>query len=235
VASLVGALVPAGSSRSGRPDGKVDVSYVGRDEPPVVLVPTGATPSPFGRFVEVSSDGRLLAVASFSGVLSVFDTASMRLVHSIPFATDRPIDTENTQLPPAEAGRYAIVTYVNATTAILQSWDSVTSIDLVTGQKRWEERGFRDRVWTASVSTDEKLIIASDFNGTTRLLRFDDGARVGAPLANGSMTAAERGNEPVVRPADGSAARRPVPAQSVDHLGELDPRWPVLGHRRPRR
>ena len=50
-----------------------------------------------------------------------------------------------------------------------------------------------------SVSTDETLVIASDFYGTTRLLRFDDGTQIGAPLANGSMTAAERGTEPVVR------------------------------------
>ena len=40
-------------------------------------------------------------------MLSVFDTASLRLVQSIPFATDRPIDSEFIQgLDPAEAGRH---------------------------------------------------------------------------------------------------------------------------------
>ena len=109
-------------------------------------------------------------------MLSVFDTASLRLVQSIPFATDRPIDSEFTQgLDPAEAGRHAGVAWVSETTAILGAWDSVTAIDLATGEKRWEARGFRDRVFSVSVSTDETLVIASDFYGTTRLLRFDDG------------------------------------------------------------
>jgi WD40 repeat protein len=54
-------------------------------------------------------------------------------------------------------------------------------------------------VTSVSVSTDESLVLASDFDGTTRLLRFDDGTQVGPPLANGSMPAFERANEPLVR------------------------------------
>jgi WD40 repeat protein len=91
------------------------------------------------------------------------------------------------------------VLWLSATTAILTTWDSVISVDLASGQKRWEARGFRDLVTALSVSSDETLVIASDYYGTTRLLRFDDGTEVGTPLANGSMTAEERGTDPVVR------------------------------------
>jgi len=181
-------------------DGTLEVSYLDSNEPPVVLVPTQATHDPFVSTIAISSDGRFIASAGFAGVLSVFDTASMRLVHSIPYATDRPIDSDLLQgLTDAEAGRHASVAWVSETTAILYAFDSVTSIDLATGEKRWEARGFRDIIYAVSVSTDETLVIASDFYGTTQLLRFDDGTRVGALLANGSLTASERGTAPVVR------------------------------------
>ena len=45
---------------------------------------------------------------------------------------------------------------------------------------------------SVSVSTDRTLVIASDFDGTTRLLSLDTGTEIGAPLANGSMTDRER-------------------------------------------
>jgi DNA-binding SARP family transcriptional activator/WD40 repeat protein len=183
-----------------RSDGNVLVADLDSAEDPTVLEPTGATPlGGLPGLIAVSADGRLIAAAGLSGVLSVFDAATRRLVHSIPYATDRPIDSDLTGGAGTAAGGYATVWWVSATTAILGTFDSVVSIDLETGQKRWEARGFRRLVTSVSVSTDETLAIASDFDGTTRLLRFDDGAEVGAPLANGSMTATERGTEPVVR------------------------------------
>jgi WD40 repeat protein len=203
LSEMFGAAVPgAGGIVAGhrRSDGTVLVGDLDSDEDPTVLEPTAATPvEGLPALVAVSADGRLIAVAGMSGVLSVFDAVSMRLVHSIPYATDRPIDSKFTGGVGPAAGSYALAWWVSATTAILSTWDAVVSIDLETGQRRWEARGFRHQVTSVSVSTDETLVIASDFYGTTRLLRFDDGAPVGAPLANGSMTAAERGTEPVVR------------------------------------
>ena len=70
---------------------------------------------------------------------------------------------------------------MSETTAILSAFDSVTSIDLATGEKRWEDTGLPDTVYAVSVSTDETLVIASDFYGTTRLLDFDDRAARSAP------------------------------------------------------
>jgi len=184
----------------GDTDGMVEVAHLGRDDRRFVVEPTLINTSQFFSTDAISTDGRLIAVASNNGVLSVFDIASLRLVQSIPYATDRPIDSAFLQgLSPAEAGRRAVVNWLNETTAIISAWDSVTSIDLTTGRKRWEARGFRERTTTVSVSTDESLVLASDFDGTTRLLRFDDGTQIGAPLANGSMTEAERGPEPLVR------------------------------------
>jgi hypothetical protein len=94
-----------------------------------------AAPNPFYPAAATSSDGRLIAAAGFSGVLSVFDTDALSLVHSIPYATNRPIDTEFTQgLSAGEAGRWAAATWVNETTAILSAWDAVTAIDLATAR-----------------------------------------------------------------------------------------------------
>jgi DNA-binding SARP family transcriptional activator/WD40 repeat protein len=184
-------------------DGNVVMSRLDGDESPAVLEPTEATPTVgLPAVVAVSPDGRLIAAAGLSGVLSVFDATSHRLVHSIPYATDRPIDSTFTGGAGAAAGRYALPRWVSPTTAILGTWDAVVSIDLATGTKRWEARGFRDLVTGLSASTDETLVIASDYYGTTRVLRFDDGTQVGAPLANGSMTASERGSEPEIRGSD---------------------------------
>jgi WD40 repeat protein len=181
-------------------DGNVVVSFLDRDGDPIVLEPTAATPTgALYKPVAISADGRWIASAGLSGVLSVFDTTSLRLVRSIPYATDRPIDSKFTAGVGAAAGRYAVVYWVSSTTALLGTWDAVVSIDLEKGQTRWEARGFRDAITAVSVSTDETLIVASDYYGTARLLRFDDGTQVGAPLANGSMTAAERGTDPISR------------------------------------
>jgi len=182
-------------------DGFLEIGYLGsterRETHEAALI---APPSVFGYWPQAfSSDGALLAIPGNDGVLQVFDTASLHLVRSVPFATTRELDSEYLQGQTSEeAGRIAGVAWVSATTAILYSWDSVRSIDLTTGATRWEERGFRNRMATASVSSDRQLVIASDWDGTTRLLRFDDGSRVGAPLANGSLTDEERGNDPIV-------------------------------------
>ena len=197
-------------------DGKVVVASLDRDGDPIVLTPTAATPAAASfRPVAISADGRWIAVAGLSGVLSVFDASSLRLVRSIPYATNRSIDSKFTAGVGDAAGRYAVVYWVSSTTALLGTWDAVVSIDLETGQKRWEARGFRDAVTAVSVSTDGTLVVASDFYGTARLLRFDDGTQVGAPLATGSMTAAERGTDPFTRGSDAAFL-------SDSHVAALD-------------
>jgi WD40 repeat protein len=197
-------------------DGMVVVSSLDRDGDPIVLQPTAAAPSEgVGMRVAISADGRWIAAAGWSGVLSVFDASSLRLVRSIPYATNRSIDSKFTAGAGDAAGRYAIPYWVSPTTALLGTWDAVVSIDLETGQKRWEARGFRDVVTAVSVSTDETLVVASDFCGTARLLRFDDGTQVGAPLANGSMTPTERGTDPITHASEASFL-------SDSHVAALD-------------
>jgi DNA-binding SARP family transcriptional activator/WD40 repeat protein len=181
-----------------RSDGKVVVSYPDRPTP-AVLEPVSAAPvATLPVSVAVSADGRLVAAAGLSGVLSVFDIDSGRLVRAIPYALNRKVNSDFTATVGAAASRYAIPQWLSSSTAILATLDSVISVDLVTGTKRWEARGggLRDEVF-ASVSTDERFIVASDFWGTSRLLRFDDGAQIGPLLGYSSTLAKERGVAPV--------------------------------------
>jgi hypothetical protein len=180
-------------------DGKVLVAHLDRDEDPIALEPSGArSTGGLPALLNVSPDGRLIASAGAAGVLSIFDTATLSLVQTIPYALDRPVDSSFTSSLGDAARRYAVVFWLSSTTAILGTLDSVVAIDLTTGQRRWEARGFRDEVDSLAVSSDGSLVLATDYYGTARLLRSDDGSEVGAPLGNGSMTDAERRTAPRV-------------------------------------